>query len=71
MKVSNVVDDQTEGEWPTIGIAGKVLRYLGVVVGRLVVSAVITDPIGEVLKSANNIVGWLLEGKVRKAATLV
>lgn len=44
---------------------------MGVVVGRLVSRAVITNPVGQVLKSSDDIISRLFEGEVGKAATLI
>lgn len=71
MEIANVMDDHTQREWPAIGITGEVLGHLGVVVGRLVSRAVITNPVGQVLKSSDDIISRLFEGEVGKAATLI
>jgi len=44
---------------------------LGVVIRRLVSRSVITNPVGQVLECSDNVVSWLREGEVRKAATLI
>ena len=71
MKIANVMDYQTQSERPAIGVAGEVFLDLGVVIGRLVSRSVVTNPVGQVLERSNNVISWLLEGEVGKAATLI
>ena len=68
MDVTGVVDDETQSEGLGIGLEGEVLLDLLVVVAGLVIASVL-QPVGQVFKSAHNVVSVHLEIEVREVTS--
>lgn len=64
MDVTNVVNDETQGEGAGIGLVGEVRLNGLVVVAALVCSSIVSEPLGKRFKCVENFVLIFNEGEV-------